>query len=108
MNGVYMYLLKVTLNMFSSVQLLSCVHLCGPMDCSMPGFPVYHQLPELTQVHVHRVGDAIQPSAPLSSSSPAFNISQAQGLFQSVSFSHRVAKIREFVSASVLPMNIQD
>ena len=47
---------------FSSIQLLSCVWLCDPMDCSMPGFPVHHQLPELTQIHVHQVGDAIQPS----------------------------------------------
>ena len=46
-----------------------------PMDCSMPGFPVHHQLPELAQTHVHQVGDAIQPSHPLLSPSPAFNIS---------------------------------
>ena len=53
------------------------------MDCSTPGFRVYRQLPELAQTHVHRVGDAIQPSHPLSSSSvPALNISQHQGLFQ--------------------------
>ena len=50
---------------FSSVQSLSCVRLCDPMDCSMPGFPVHHQFPELTQTHVHRVSDAIQPSHPL-------------------------------------------
>ena len=49
----------------SSVQLLSCVRLCDPMDCSTPGFPVHHQLPELAQTHVHQVGDAIQPSHPL-------------------------------------------
>ena len=53
-----------------------------PMDCSTAGFPVHHQLPEPTQTHVHRVGDAIQPSHPLSSPSPAFNLSQHQGLFQ--------------------------
>ena len=53
------------------------------MDCSMPGFPVRHQLPELAQTQVHRVGDAIQPSRPLlSPSPPAFNLSQHQGLFQ--------------------------
>ena len=53
----------------------SCLTLCDPMDCSMPGFPVYHQLPELAQTQVHRVGDSTQPSHPLSSSSPhAFNI----------------------------------
>jgi len=56
------------------------------MDCSTPGFRVHHQLPELAQTHVHRVGDAIQPSHPLSSPSPpAFNLSQHQGLFQLVS-----------------------
>ena len=60
----------------------SCLTLCDPMDCSTPGLPVYHQLPEFTQTHVHRVGDDIQPSHPLSSPSPpAFNLSQHQGLF---------------------------
>ena len=67
---------------FSSVS-QSCLTLCNPMYCSMPGLPVHHQLPELTQTHVHPVGDAIQPSHPLSSPSPlAFNLSQHQGLFQ--------------------------
>ena len=66
------------------------------MDFSMPGFPVHHQLPELTQIHVHRVGDAIQPSHPLLSlSPPAFNLSQHQGLFKLVSSSHQVAKVLE-------------
>ena len=61
----------------------SCPILYDPMDCSTPGFPVYHQLLELAQTHVHRVGDVIQPSHPLSSPSPpAFNLSQHQGLFQ--------------------------
>ena len=70
---------------------------CDPMDCSTPGFPVHHQLPELTQTHVHRVGDAIQPSHPLSSPSPpTFNLSQHQGLFKWVSSSHQVAKVLEF------------
>ena len=54
---------------FSSAQLLSCVRLCNTMDCSTPGFPVHHQLPELAQTHVHQVDDAIQPFHPLSSSS---------------------------------------
>ena len=68
--------------LFSSVT-QSCLTLCDPMDCSTPGFPVHHQLPELTQIHVHWVGDAIQPSYPLSSSfPPAFNLSQHQGLFK--------------------------
>ena len=66
------------------------------MDCSTPGFPVHHQLPELAQTHVHRVDDAIQSSHLLSSpSSPAFNISQHQGLFQWVSSLHQVAKVLE-------------
>ena len=53
----------------------SCPTLCDPMDCSMPGFPVHHQLPELTQTHVYQVSDAIQPSHPLSAPSPpAFNL----------------------------------
>ena len=67
------------------------------MDGSTPGLPVHHQLPEFTQTHVYWLGDAIQPSHPLSSPSPpAFNLSQHQGLFQSVSSSHQVAKILEF------------
>ena len=61
----------------------SCLTLCEPLDCSMPGFPVHHQLLELTQTCVHRVGDAIQPSHPPSSPSPpAFSLSQHQGLFK--------------------------
>jgi len=60
----------------------SCSTLCDPMNRSMPGLPVHHQLPEFTQTHVHRVSDAIQPSHPLSSPSPpAFNLSQHHGLF---------------------------
>ena len=67
---------------FSSIA-QSCPTLCNPMNCSTPGLPVHQQLPEFTQTHVHRVGDAIQPSHPLSSPSPpAFNTSQRQGLFQ--------------------------
>ena len=67
------------------------------MDYRMLGFPVLHQLPESTQTHVHRVGDAIQPSHPLSSPPPsAFNLSQHQGLFQWVRFSHQMAKVLEF------------
>ena len=57
--------------------------ICDPMDCSMPGFPVYHQLLDLAQIHVHQVSDANQPSHPLSSlSPPAFYLLQHQGLFQ--------------------------
>jgi len=74
----------------------SCPTLCDATDCSTPGLPVHRQLPELTQTHVHWVGDAIQPSHPLSSPSPpAFNLSQHQGLFQWVSSSHQVAKVLE-------------
>ena len=81
---------------FSSVA-QSCPTLCDPMKRSTPGLPVHHQLPELTQTHVDRVGDAIQPSHPLSPPSPpALNRSQHQGLFQWVSSSHQVAKLLEF------------
>ena len=66
-------------NQFSSVQSLSRVRLCDPMNRSTPGLPVHHQLPEFTQTHTHRVSDAIQPSPPLSSPSPAApNPSQLQ------------------------------
>ena len=69
---------------------------CNPMNCSTPGFPVHHQLPEFTQTHVHWVGDAIQPSHPLSSPSPpTFNLSQHQGFYKWVSSSHQVAKVLE-------------
>ena len=83
----------------SSVQFSCSVMstLWDPMDCSTQGFPVHHQLLELAQTHVHWVGDAIQPSPPLSSPSPpAFNLSQHQDLFQWVSSSHQVAKVLEF------------
>ena len=81
---------------FSSVA-QSCPTLCDSMDCSTPGLPVHHQLSEFAQTHVHGVGDAIQPSHPLSSPSPpAFSLSQHQGFFQWVSASHQVAKVLEF------------
>ena len=71
--------------------------LCDPMNCSTPGLPVHHQLPEFTQTHVHRISDAIQPSHPLSSpSSLALNPSQHQSLFQWVNSSYQVAKVLEF------------
>ena len=86
----------ISLTQFSSVAQL-CPNPCDPMDCSTPGLPVYHQLPELTQTHVHSVSDAIQPSHPLSSPSPpTFNLSQHQGLLKCVSSSHQVAKVLEF------------
>ena len=75
------------------------------MDCSTPGFPVHHQLLEPTQTHVHRIGDAIQPSHPLSSPSPpAFNLSQHQGLFQWVGSLYHIVKISEFCF-SISPSN---
>ena len=80
---------------FSSVA-QSCPTLCDPMNYSTPGLPVHHQLLEFTQTHVHWVGDAIQPSHPLSSPSPAPSTSQHQSLFQWVNSSHAVAKVLEF------------
>ena len=82
--------------LFSSVS-QSCPTLCDPMDCSTPGLPVHHQLPEFTQSNVHWVGDAIQPLRPLlSPSRPACSPSQHQGLFKWVSTLNQVAKILEF------------
>ena len=81
---------------FSSVTRL-CPTLCDPTDCNTPGFPVHHQLPELTQTHVYWVGDTIQPSHLLSSPSlPTVNLSQHQGLFKWVSSLHQVTKVLEF------------
>ena len=87
--------------LFSSVQFSSvaqsCLTLCDPRDCSTPGLPVHHQIPQFIQTQVYHVGDAIQPSYPLSSPSPpTFNLSQYQGLFKWVSSSHQVAKALEF------------
>ena len=77
-----------------------CLALHDPMDCSMPSFPVFHYLLEFAHIHVHWVGDAIQPSHPLPSHplsplSPAVNLSQHQGLFQWVDSSHQVTKALE-------------
>ena len=86
---------RIVVGIQSSVQ--SCLTLCDPMDCSMPGFPVYQQVLEIAQTHVHWVDDAIQSSHPLSSPSLlAFNLSKHQSLFQWVSSSHQVAKVLEF------------
>ena len=93
---VHLKLTQFCKSIISSVT-QSCPTLCNPMDCSTPGLPVHHQLPELAQTHVHRVSDAIQPSHPLSSPSPlAFNLSQHQGIFQWLSSSHQMAKALEF------------
>ena len=93
--------LSFTLDIGSSVQFSSvaqsCPTLCDPMDCSTPGLPVHHPLLELTQTHVCHIGDAMQPSHPLSSPSPlAFHLSQHQDHFKWVSSSHQVAKVLEF------------
>ena len=91
---------KPTINCKDNIrsdQSLSRVRLCDSVNRSTPGLPVHHQLPEFTQTHVHQVGDAIQPSHPLSSPSPlAPNPSQHQSLFQWVNSSHEVAKVLEF------------
>ena len=93
---------------FNSVQSLSRDWLCNPMNHSMAGFPVHHQLPEFTQTHDHRVGDAIQPPHPLSSPSPpAPNPSQHQSLFQWVNTSQEVAKVLVSALASFLPKKSQ-
>ena len=79
------------------------------MNCSTPGLPVHHQLPEFTQTHVHRVGDAIQPSHPLSSPFPLPAILPASGFFpMSWLFASGGQSIGASASASILPMNIQD
>ena len=84
---------------------LSRIRLCNRMDCSTPGLPVHHQLSELTQTHAHRVGDAIQPSHPLSSPTPpTFNLSQHQGLFNESALRIRWTKYWSF-SFSISPSN---
>ena len=95
------WILIQVLSYFHSVQFSSvaqsCLTLCNPMNRSTPGLPVHHQLPRFIQTHAHWVGEAIQPSHPLSSPSPpAPNLSQHQGLFQWVNSSHEVAKVLEF------------
>ena len=90
----------------SSVQSLSRVRLFAtPWISARQASLSHHQLPEFTQTHVHQVGDAIQPSHPLSSPSPAPDPSQHQGLFQWVNSSHEVAKVLEFQVISIMPSN---
>ena len=105
----YMWLLLFREVQFSLVAQL-CLILHDPMDCSTPGFPVRHQLPELAQSHVHWVSDAIQPFHPLlSPSPPAFRLSQHQGLFQWVSSLHHLAKVVELqFQHQSFQWNIQD
>ena len=96
------------LGQFSSVAQL-CATLCDPMDCSMPGLPVHHQLPEFTQTHVHWVSNAIQPSHPLPSPSPpTLNLSQHLPLQMSQLFASGGQSIGVSASTSVLPVNTQD
>ena len=98
--AIWVTLLRLNLGVFESFSLFSRSVMSDPLrphGLQQPGFPVHHQLPEPTQTHVHRVGDAIQPShSLLSPSPPAFNLSQRQGLFQWVSSSHQVARVLEF------------
>ena len=99
----------MSLQSSSSSVIQSCLTLCDPMDRSMPGLPIQQQLLEFTQTHVHWLGDAIQPSHPLSSPSPpALNLPQHQGLFKWVSSLHQVAKVLwtkvRLVKAMVFPV----
>ena len=92
---------------FSSIA-ESCLTLCDPMDCSMPGFPVHHQLPEFSQTHIHRVRDAIQPPHPLlSPSPPALNPSQHESLPMSQPFAWGSQSIGVSALASFLPKKSQ-
>ena len=104
---------KINSEFFSSVQFSStaqsCPTLCDPMDCSTPGFPVHHQLPEPTQTHVHWFGDAIQSTHPLSSFSPCLQSFPASGFFpMSQLFASGGQSIGVSASPLVLPMNTQD
>ena len=110
MKRVYQHLCDVakTVFQFSSVSQL-CPTLCDPMDCIMPGFPVHYQFWELTQTHVHWVGDAIQPSHPVVPFSSILQSSPASGSFPvSQFFASGGQSIGASASASVLPINIQD
>ena len=94
--GLQTWLKRLSMHTYSySSASQLCPTLRNPMDCSIPGFPALHHLPELAQTQVHWVDNAIQPPHPLSTPSPAFNLSQHQGLFQWVSSSHQVAKVLE-------------
>ena len=101
-----MHIFPYQFSSFSSVT-QSCPNFCNPMDWSMPGFPVHHQHPEFAQTQVYQVSDAIQLCYPLSSpSSPAFNLSQHQGIFKWIAWGGQSIGVSAL--ASVLPMNIQD
>ena len=103
---IYIYTYSVQ---FSSIA-QSCLTLCDPMDCSTPGLPVHHQLPEFTQTHVHWVGDAIQPSHPLLSPCPtrlqSFPVSGSFPMSQFFAPGSQSTEVS--ASTSVFPMNTQD
>ena len=104
---LHLFLFSILHSLLSFTQ--SCATLCDSMDCSTPGVPVHHQLLELAQTQVHRVGDAIQPSHPLSSPSPPVQSFPASGSFLvSQLFASGGQTTGASVSASVLPLNIQD
>ena len=101
--------MKISASVHLSSVAQLCVTLCDPMDCSTPGFPVHHQLPKVLQTLAHWVGDAIQPSHPLSSTSPPdFKLSQNWYFPMSLFFASDGQTIGVSASESVLSMNIQD
>ena len=103
------FLNKVSKRIQFSLVAQSCPNLCDPMDCSTPGLPVHHQLPESTQTHVRWVGDAIQPSHPVIPFSACPQSFPASGLFQmSQFFASGGQWIGVSALASVFPMNTQD
>ena len=108
-SGLYCILTTSSLTFQFSLVAQLYPTLCDPMDCRIPRLPVHHQLLEVTQTHVYWVGDAIQPSHPLSTPSPpALNLSQHQGLFKSQLFTSGGQSIGVSASTSVLPVNTQD
>ena len=100
---------RVNLSQSVSSVTQSCLTFCDPMECSTPGFPVHHQVPELTQTHVHQVGDAIQPSHPVAAFSYPLQSFPASESFQmSQFFASSGQNTGVSASTSVIPMNIQD
>ena len=103
---VFKHIVGEIIYSFFVVVVQLCLTLCNPTNCSMPGFPILHHLPEFAQTHVHCVSDTTQPSRPLSSPAP-LNLSQHQGLFQWVTSSGGQS-IGASASTSVSSKNIQD
>ena len=96
--AIYLFFFCFHLEICCCTVAKSCLTLCELMDCSTSGFPILHHLPELAQTQIHWVGDAIQPSHPLSPpSSLVLNLSQFQGLYQWVGSLQQVAKVLEFL-----------